>query len=130
MSYVSRVKRHYTKHTFIYSAVRSHKNVCKITCAKMETLTTEWLPCFNSLVREAKTGISSVSPAYWRIKMEWLWSEMPLITPVIPLFFNNKQCKYEKRNSNPFFNVTNRQKTKNRNGNEIPFYKAEEKRKI
>ena len=36
----------------------------------------------------------------------------------------------EKRNSNPFFNVTSWQKTKNRNGNEIPFHKAEEKRKI
>ena len=36
----------------------------------------------------------------------------------------------EKQNSNPFFNVTSRQKTKNRNGDGIPFYKAEEKRKI
>ena len=36
----------------------------------------------------------------------------------------------EKRNSNPFFSVTSRQNPKNRNGNGIPFYKAEEKRKI
>ena len=34
----------------------------------------------------------------------------------------------KKRHSNPFFNVTSRQKTKNRNA--IPFYKAEEKRKM
>ena len=38
----------------------------------METLTTEWLPRSDSPVREAKTGISSVSPAYRGIKMEWL----------------------------------------------------------
>ena len=38
-----------------------------------------------SPVREAKTGISSVSPAYRGIKMGWLWSERPLFTPVIPL---------------------------------------------
>ena len=37
-----------------------------------------------SPVREA-TGIPSVSPAYRGIKMEWLWSERPLIIPVIPL---------------------------------------------
>ena len=38
-----------------------------------------------SPVREAKTGISSVSPAYRGIKMGWLWGERPLITPAIPL---------------------------------------------
>ena len=46
------------------------------------------------------------------------------------VFQSDAKTKHEKRNSNPFFNVTNRQKTKNRNGNGIPFYKAEEKRKI
>ena len=85
-----------------------------------------------SPVREAKTGICSVFPAYLGIKMEWLWNERPLITPVIPetgvlisfsnsckndkrnsnLFFNNKQCKNVKRNSNPFFKVMRKRKTK------------------
>ena len=89
-------------------------------------------PAFSP-VREAKTGISSVFPAYLGIKMEWLWNEGPLITPVIPengvlisfsnsckndkrnsnLFFNNKPCKNEKRNSFPFFKVMRSQKTKN-----------------
>ena len=98
-------------------------------------------PAYSS-VREAKTGISSVSPAYRGIKMEWLWSERPLITPVTPLgrergaefqvtgvlihfsnscqndkrnsnlFFNNKQCKNEKRNSNPFFKMMRKRNTK------------------
>ena len=36
----------------------------------------------------------------------------------------------QKRNSNLFLDATSRQKTKNRNGNGIPFYKAEERRKI
>ena len=87
-----------------------------------------------SPVREAKTGIPSVSPAYRGIKMEWWWSERPLgegggefqMTGVLihfsnsckidkpnsNLFFNNKQCKNEKRNSNPFFKVMQKRKTK------------------
>ena len=86
----------------------------------METLTTEWLPCLSP-VREAKTGIPSVSPAYREIKMEWLWSERPLIIPAhypghplvggwgefqmtgVLIHFSNS-CKNDKRNSNLFFN--------------------------
>ena len=92
-----------------------------------------------SPVREAKTGISSVSPAYRGIKIGWLWNERPLINPVIPLgggggwsfkwlvflstfqiraknsnlFFNNKQCKNEKRNWSPFSKVMRKRNTKN-----------------
>ena len=61
-----------------------------------------------SPVREAKTGIPSVSPAYRGIKMEWLWSERPLITPVIPLtqnsyfyrILNNENFKMEVKQTN------------------------------
>ena len=107
---------------------------------KWERLPQSDCPAYSP-VREAKTGIPSVSPAYRGIKMEWLWSERPLIIPVIPLgrgwgefqmtgvrihfsnsckndkrnsnlFFNNKQCKNVKRNSNPFFKVMRKRKTK------------------
>ena len=37
-----------------------------------------------SPVREVKTMISSVSPAFWGAKMECLLSERPRISPVIP----------------------------------------------
>ena len=68
-------------------------------------------------------GIPNVSPAYWGIKMEWLWSERTGVLIHFSnsykndkrnsnLFFNNKQCKNEKRNSNPFFKVMRKRKTK------------------
>ena len=112
-----------------------------------------------SPVREAKTGISSVSPAYQAIKMGWLWTERPLrdypghplrlgggefqITGVhvlihfsnsckndkwnSNLFVNNRQCKYEKRNSNPFLKVMRKRKTKTEI--QIPFSKCGENEK-
>ena len=123
-----------------------------------------------SPVREAKTGISSVSPAYRGIKMGWLWSERPLITPVIPLgggggggvsndwcinplfkfmqktpicfsitsnantkneieirFPSDAKMERKKRNSNPFFKVMRKRKTKTEI--QIPFSKCGENEK-
>ena len=37
-----------------------------------------------SLVRELRTVISSISPAWRGTKLEWLWSERLCITPLIP----------------------------------------------
>ena len=111
-----------------------------------------------SPVREAKTGIPSVSPAYRGIKMEWLWSERPLIIPVIPLgrgrgefqmtgvlihfsnsckidkpnsnlFFNNKQCKNEKRKLKFISVFQSEAKTKKEIRSSNPFFKVKRKRK-
>ena len=51
-------------------------------------------------------------------------------TKLKSVFQSDAKTKHEKRNSNLFFSVTSRHQTKNRNGNGIPFFKAEEKRKI
>ena len=101
----------------------------------MEMLTTEWLPRSDSPVREAKTGIFSVSPAYQGIKMEWLWSERPLTDPGQRMNTSNdwcsnpisiKWCKNDKRNSDLFFN-NNPYKNEKRNSN--PLSKVMRKRK-
>ena len=61
----------------------------------------------------------------------WKWWENEKQKPKFKSPFQSAaKTKNEKRNSNPFFSVTSRQNPKNRNGNGIPFYKAEEKRKI
>ena len=78
VSYLRRVlckprqKTFYKVYKYFFSCEKRWK------CRQMEMLTTEWPPRSDSPVREAKTGISSVSPAYRGIKMEWLWSERPL----------------------------------------------------
>ena len=108
----------------------------------MEMLTTEWLPRSDSPVREAKTGISSVSPAYRGIKMEWLWSERPLTdpgqkmnTPLNREGTSNDWCrnpisiksrKNDKRNSDLFFN---NKPYKNEKRNSNPLSKVMRKRK-
>ena len=112
-----------------------------------------------SPVREAKTGISSVSPAYQGIKMGWLWTERPLhdypghplrwggggefqITGVHVLIHFSNSCKNDKWNSNLF--VNNRQckcekrdsnpflkvmRKRNKNRNSNPLFKVRRKRK-
>ena len=115
VSYLRRVvckprQKTHTKHTYISSAARSDKNVCITTRHENGNAYHRVNALAYSPVREA-TGIPSVSPAYRGIKMEWLWSERPLIIPVIPLrgggefqmtgvliHFSNS-CKNDKRNS-------------------------------
>ena len=140
-----RQKTLYKTYMYFFSCEKRQKrmqNYCALR--KWKRLPQSDCPAYSP-VREAKTGISSVSPAYRGIKMGWLWGERPLITPVIPVgggggmefqmtgvlihFSNsckklqsvfqwewvddNKQCKYEKRNWNPFSKVMRKRNTKN-----------------
>ena len=92
-----------------------------------------------SPVREAKTGISSVSPAYRGIKMEWLWSERPLIIPVIPLGrgggVSNDWCinplfKFMTNETPICFSITSNAKTKNEIQIRFSKWCENEKRKL
>ena len=92
-----------------------------------------------SPVREAKTGIPSVSPAYRGIKMEWLWSERPLIIPVIPLGrrggVSNDWCinplfKFMTNETPICFSITSNAKTKNEIQIRFSKWCENEKRKL
>ena len=99
-----------------------------------------------SPVREAKTGIPSVSPAYRGIKMEWLWSERPLIIPVIPLgrgggavgggfkwlvYESTFQIHAKMTNETPIcFSITSNAKTKNEIQIRFSKWCENEKRKL
>ena len=137
-----RQKTLYKAYMYFFSCEKRQKRMQNYyALRKWKRLPQSDCPAYSP-VRETKTGISSVSPTYRGIKMGWLsdydYPGHPLrggggvefqMTGVLIHFSNsckklqsvfqwewvddNKQCKYEKRNWNPFFKVMRKRNTKN-----------------